>query len=58
MFLMDWRYAAGTIGCQLLLGLFIYYRSDSLELSLQLTDLTINCNEGNLTLTGAVLQTL
>jgi len=26
MFLMDWRYAAGTIGCQLLLGMYIYYR--------------------------------
>jgi len=26
MFLMDWRYAAGTIGCQLVLGAFIYYR--------------------------------
>ena len=26
MFLMDWRYAAGTIGCQILLGAYIYYR--------------------------------
>ena len=29
MFLMDWRYAAGTIGCQLLLGAYIFYRSDN-----------------------------
>ena len=26
MFLMDWRYAAGTIGCQALLGAYIFYR--------------------------------
>ena len=28
MFLMDWRYAAGTIGCQLLLGAYIFYRCE------------------------------
>ena len=37
MFLMDWKYAAGTIGCQLLLGLFIYYRYQW-ELSKHFTD--------------------
>lgn len=26
MFLMDWKYAAGTIGCQALLGAYIFYR--------------------------------
>ena len=26
MFVMDWRYAVGTVGCQILLGSYIYLR--------------------------------
>ena len=55
MFLMDWRYAAGTIGCQLLLGLFIYYRSATSRLNILIL---IIHHSGNQTLTGAVLLML